>query len=161
MDRIRISAAVATYNGERYIREQMDSIWKNLSKEDEIIISDDGSSDHTLEILKEYEGKEIPVKVIKGPGLGIKQNINAALKECRGEYIFLADQDDVWTDDKVEKVMQYLEQGRLQTGYSRCESDGCCAYACADGIFFCISWFKGRIFEQFAEKPLYGMLYGI
>ena len=53
MDRIRISAAVATYNGERYIREQMDSIWKNLSKEDEIIISDDGSSDHTLEILKD------------------------------------------------------------------------------------------------------------
>ena len=117
MDRIRISAAVATYTGERYIREQIDSIWKNLSKEDEIIISDDGSSDHTLEILKEYEGKEIPVKVIKGPGLGIKQNINAALKECRGEYIFLADQDDVWTDDKVEKVMQYLsrEDCRLVT----------------------------------------------
>ena len=61
--------------------------------------------------------KEIPVKVIKGPGLGIKQNINAALKECRGEYIFLADQDDVWTDDKVEKVMQYLsrEDCRLVT----------------------------------------------
>ncbi len=108
MGTIRISVAMAAYNGERYIREQLDSILKNLSAMDEIVVSDDGSTDATLDILKEYQQKDIPLKIVKGPGKGIKQNINAALMECRGDYIFLADQDDVWADDKVEKVMQYL-----------------------------------------------------
>lgn len=108
MQDIRISVAVATFNGEKYIRAQMDSILKNLSAEDEIIVSDDGSKDATLDILKEYQNGEIPVKVIAGPGRGIKQNIAAALEECRGRYIFLADQDDVWTEHKVETVMRRL-----------------------------------------------------
>lgn len=110
MKKIRISVAVASYNGEKYIREQMDSILKNLSKEDEIVVSDDGSTDGTWEILKEYQTGDIPVKIIKGPGRGIKQNINEALMHCRGTYIFLADQDDVWTEHKVETVMKYLGQ---------------------------------------------------
>lgn len=108
MKKIRISVAVASYNGENYIKEQLDSILTNLSKEDEIVVSDDGSTDRTLTILKEYQTGEIPVRVIKGPGKGIKQNINEALLHCRGSYIFLADQDDVWTDHKVETVMKYL-----------------------------------------------------
>ena len=108
MKKIRISVAVASYNGEKYIKEQMDSILKNLSIEDEIVVSDDGSTDRTKEILKEYEAGKIPVKVIDGPGRGIKANINEALLHCRGTYIFLADQDDVWQSRKVETVMNYL-----------------------------------------------------
>lgn len=108
MSRARISVAVATYNGERFIREQMDSILQNLSPLDEVVVSDDGSSDATLDILKEYCGGEIPVTVIDGPKKGIKQNIGTALSRCGGQYIFMADQDDVWTDDKVSKVMEYL-----------------------------------------------------
>lgn len=108
MEKVRISVAVATYNGEKYIREQLDSILANLSAEDEIIVSDDGSTDTTPDILKEYQNKEIPLKVVAGPGKGIKQNINEALKHCRGQYIFLADQDDVWAQNKVSKVMEYL-----------------------------------------------------
>lgn len=108
MNKIRISVAVASYNGEKYIKEQMDSILKNLSKEDEVVVSDDGSTDRTKEILKEYEAGEIPVKVIDGPGKGIKANINEALLHCLGRYIFLADQDDVWQERKVETVMKYL-----------------------------------------------------
>lgn len=108
MNKIRISVAVASYNGEKYIKEQMDSILRNLSKEDEIVVSDDGSTDRTKEILKEYEAGEIPVKIIDGPGKGIKANINEALLHCRGRYIFLADQDDVWQEHKVETVMKYL-----------------------------------------------------
>lgn len=108
MCEVRISVAVATYNGEKYIKEQMDSILQNLTLEDEIVVSDDGSKDATLEILRKYQQGAIPVKVLSGPGKGIKQNIATAIKECRGKYIFLADQDDVWTKDKVEKVMQYL-----------------------------------------------------
>lgn len=108
MEKVRISVAVATYNGEKYIREQIESILDNLSPCDEIIVSDDGSTDATLDILKEYEGQEIPLQIIQGPGKGIKQNINEALKCCHGQYIFMADQDDVWTKDKVQTVMQYL-----------------------------------------------------
>lgn len=110
MKEIRISVALASYNGEKYIKEQLDSILKNLSRQDEIVISDDGSTDSTLDILKEYQNGEIPLKVVKGPQKGIKQNIGEALKHCRGQYIFLADQDDVWTDDKVKTVMSYLGQ---------------------------------------------------
>lgn len=108
MKKTRISVAVATYNGERFIREQMDSILKNLSARDEIVVSDDGSSDATPDILEEYKGREVPVTVVAGPGKGIKQNIGEALRHCKGRYIFLADQDDVWAEDKVEKVMEYL-----------------------------------------------------
>lgn len=108
MGKTRISVAVATYNGERYLKEQMDSILKNLRRGDEIVVSDDGSEDQTLAILQTYQGQKIPVRVLTGPGRGIKQNIANALKACRGQYIFLADQDDVWADDKVSCVMQYL-----------------------------------------------------
>lgn len=108
MNSIRVSVALAAFNGEKYIREQLDSILENLSKQDEIVASDDGSSDRTWDILKSYEGKDIPVRVIKGPGRGVKQNINAALKCCRGKYIFLADQDDVWVSGKVDRVLRYL-----------------------------------------------------
>jgi len=105
---MKVSIAMTTYNGEKYIKEQMDSILKNLSIEDEIVVSDDGSTERTKEILKEYEAGKIPVKVIDGPGRGIKANINEALLHCRGTYIFLADQDDVWQSRKVETVMNYL-----------------------------------------------------
>lgn len=108
MGKTRISVALATYNGERYLKEQIDSVLRNLSSGDEIVVSDDGSSDATLDILKQYQGGRIPVRILKGPGKGIKQNIGTALSACRGQYIFLADQDDVWADGKVDRVMKYL-----------------------------------------------------
>ena len=108
MEQVRISVAVATYNGERYVKEQIESILKNLTAEDEIVVSDDGSSDRTVAILKEYQNGGTKVRIVKGPGKGIKQNINEALSHCRGRYIFLADQDDVWIDGKVARVMEVL-----------------------------------------------------
>ena len=108
MGKTRISVAMATYNGEKYIKEQMDSILKNLSGTDEIVVSDDGSKDATRDIIKSYEGCGIQIRLLDGPGRGIKQNIATAIGACCGQYIFLADQDDVWTEDKVERVMKYL-----------------------------------------------------
>jgi len=108
----RISVAMATYNGEKYIEEQLTSILKNLREGDEIVVSDDGSTDATLDKIRAMKMDGISLKIVEGPKLGIKQNIGNAIKECSGDYIFLSDQDDVWTDDKVEKVLPHLESGR-------------------------------------------------
>ena len=68
MGKVRISVVLAAYNGENYIREQMDSILANLSERDEILVSDDGSTDDTVKILREYENGRVPVRILKGPG---------------------------------------------------------------------------------------------
>lgn len=126
MGKVRISVALAAYNGEKYIREQIESILANLTKEDEIVVSDDGSVDQTIEILKEYQKGEIPLNVIEGRGEGIKKNIENAIRHCRGEYIFLSDQDDVWMPDKVERVMEYLgKEGCLLVNHDARVMDGC------------------------------------
>lgn len=100
----RVSVAMATYNGEKYIKEQIESILKNLQKNDELVISDDGSNDSTLNIINSFGDKRI--KLIKGPGKGIKQNFNNAIKNTKGDYIFLSDQDDIWMDNKVDMVLK-------------------------------------------------------
>ncbi len=102
-----ISVAMATYNGEKYIKEQIDSILNNLSEEDELVISDDGSVDKTLEIIQSYQDNRI--KLMNGPKKGVKQNFANALSKCRGKYIFLSDQDDIWEKNKVKKVLEVFE----------------------------------------------------
>lgn len=119
-----ISVCMATYNGERFIKEQIDSILPQLSTEDELIISDDGSTDRTLEIIASYNDKRI--KVLhhkKNPEIAkIKhsrnfyyatENFENALKEARGDYIFLSDQDDVWMPNKVEICIEKLKESDL------------------------------------------------
>lgn len=106
-----ISVAMATYNGEKYIKEQIDSILLNLIKGDEIIISDDGSTDKTLDIIKEY--KEERIRIIEGPRRGVKQNFANAIKHCKGKYIFLSDQDDIWMKNKVETVLKVFEEKKV------------------------------------------------
>lgn len=101
-----ISVAMATYNGEEYIKEQLDSILVQLNNNDEIVISDDGSSDNTINIINSYKDKRI--KLINGPKLGVKKNFENAIKNCQNEYIFLADQDDIWVGNKVEIVLNYF-----------------------------------------------------
>ena len=99
-----ISVAMATYNGEKFIKEQLDSILKQLDINDEIIISDDGSTDNTINIINSYNDKRI--KLIDGPKLGVKQNFANAINNCNGKYIFLSDQDDIWLDNKVNIVLK-------------------------------------------------------
>lgn len=106
----KISVAVTTYNGETYLREQLDSILENLREQDELIISDDGSKDATLNIIGEYLQKDQRVHLVKGPRQGIKKNVENAIRQCSGEYIFLADQDDIWMPHKVKRVMEVFER---------------------------------------------------
>ena len=103
-----ISVCIATYNGERYIRQQIESIVCQLNVDDEIIVSDDGSTDGTLDIVKGIGDKRI--KIIEGPGRKSPiLNFECALKTSKGDFIFLSDQDDVWKPDKVEICMKWLK----------------------------------------------------
>jgi len=105
---VRVSVCIATYNGERFIREQLESILIQLGIEDEIIVSDDGSTDRTLDILKSYDDKR--VKIIRNNGYkGVAHNFENALSHANGEYIFLCDQDDIWADNKVEVILENLK----------------------------------------------------
>lgn len=95
---------MATYNGEKYIKEQLDSILSQLDVSDEIIISDDGSTDSTKEIISRYEDARIKF-FVNSNGKGPVRNFENAIKKASGEYIFLSDQDDIWRADKIQKIV--------------------------------------------------------
>lgn len=105
-----ISVAMATYNGEKYIREQLTSIINQLGEDDEVIISDDKSSDNTTSIINEFIEKDKRIKLIKGPCLGVIKNFENAISNCKNDYVFLSDQDDIWHDNKIESVLSCFEK---------------------------------------------------
>lgn len=110
-----ISVCMATHNGAKFIKEQIDSILKQLGDEDELVISDDGSSDNTLDILQRYNDSRIKVFKQNSPkGLPAHEyatlNFENALHNAKGDFIFLSDQDDIWVDNKVAVSMKYLEK---------------------------------------------------
>lgn len=107
-----ISVCMATYNGERFIREQLESIFSQLNPDDEVIVSDDGSTDATLEIVERFSDSRIRV-LTGGKRLGPIYNSERALASARGEYIFLSDQDDVWLADKVSECLRGLRDADL------------------------------------------------
>lgn len=102
----RISVAMVSYNGGQYIGEQIASILPQLGEQDELVVSDDGSADQTLGIIREYRRQDARVRLVEGPGKGVKKNVEHALRHTEGDYIFLADQDDIWMPDKVKQVME-------------------------------------------------------
>lgn len=116
---IRVSVCLATYNGEKYIREQMDSIITQLTDKDEIIISDDHSSDNTINIIKQYNDKRIKI-FFNEKEKGYTNNFENALKKAKGQYIFLSDQDDKWVSDKVNITLKYLIQDKYDMVISDC-----------------------------------------
>lgn len=108
----RISVCMATYNGERFIGQQISSILCQLGTDDELVISDDGSSDATCEVIKSFDDARIKLVSNPNPKSPIR-NFEHALQCAQGEYLFLADQDDVWFETKVEVVTQLLQAAEL------------------------------------------------
>jgi len=106
---MKFSVCMATYNGEKYIKEQLDSILSQLSENDEIIVSDDSSTDKTVEIIKMYDNKKIKLfedQKFENPIF----NFENALKHTSGDVIVLADQDDVWKPNKIEMIKKYMRK---------------------------------------------------
>jgi len=98
---------MATYNGEKYICAQLGSILKQLSENDEVVISDDSSTDRTLEVIKSFKDKRIQLYE-HNHFLSPTWNFENALKRASGDIIFLSDQDDIWLHNKVEVMAKLL-----------------------------------------------------
>lgn len=111
---------MAVYNGEKYLKEQLDSILQQLGEKDEVVISDDGSADHTAAIIRSYAVADARIRLVAGPGLGIKQNIAHAVSQAQGAYIFLADQDDVWKPEKVKRVLEVFREKKCHVVVHDC-----------------------------------------
>jgi glycosyltransferase involved in cell wall biosynthesis len=109
---------MATYNGEKYIKKQIDSILCQLESNDELIISDDGSTDTTVEIIKSYQDNRIKLLFhrrdncfLTKPAVAFifaAKNFENSLRYARGDYIFLSDQDDVWEKNKINVMGSLL-----------------------------------------------------
>lgn len=104
---MKISVALCTFNGEKYISEQLDSILNQSVKVDEIIVCDDMSTDETYQILEKYKNDNPSIFKIFQNETNLKsvKNFEKAINLCSGNVIFLSDQDDIWTIEKVEKCV--------------------------------------------------------
>jgi glycosyltransferase involved in cell wall biosynthesis len=105
-----ITVCIPTFNGAKYIREQMESILVSpLVKE--ILVADDGSADDTVAIVESC--KDTRIKIFEGPGAGVVNNYEFLLGKATGRYVFLADQDDVWFPNKVAVLVERLHKADL------------------------------------------------
>ena len=109
--RARFSIAMATFNGEAYIGEQLDSLARQIVLPDELIVCDDGSSDKTVEFLEEFQtSAPFPVKLYKNPSrLGFADNFLKAATKCSGDWVAFCDQDDIWFPNKLLSVSEVIE----------------------------------------------------
>ncbi|MDR3415442.1 MAG: glycosyltransferase family 2 protein [Nevskia sp.] len=149
---IRVSVCIATYNGEKYIARQLESIASQLSPDDEIVLVDDQSSDRTLDIVRSLDFGIL--KIVRAPSRGgPTAAFGLALQHARGEFIFLSDQDDVWLPGKVEKMLSALERADLVV------SDACVVDEKLGPIFpsfFVLRGSKPGVFRNFFRNSYVG-----
>ena len=104
---------MAVFNGEAYMRQQIDSILCQLEEQDELVISIDPSADASQTIAADYAARDTRISVLEGPGRGAIQNFENALNHAAGQYIFLSDQDDIWQPNKREECLDALEKDNV------------------------------------------------
>ena len=106
----KIDVLLATYNGEKYLKEQIDSILNQTYKNIHLIISDDNSKDSTRAILEQYQKQDSRITIyLQEQNLGYIKNFEFLLKKVESDYYMLSDQDDVWLPEKIKKSMQTLK----------------------------------------------------
>ena len=117
---MKISVCIATFNGGKYIKEQLDSIICQLNEKDEIIISDNGSIDNTIDIINQINSPLIKLVQLNNviindtsKSYAITSNFENVLKMAIGDYIFLCDQDDIWHPNKVNYCINEMQKNNL------------------------------------------------
>ncbi|MFL0415870.1 glycosyltransferase, partial [Sphingomonas sp. 179-A 2A2 NHS] len=115
MSNVRISFVVATYNGAAYVTQQLNSILGSLGPNDEIVISDDGSTDATVAQIRTIDDPRIRL-IIGRERLGYQGNFARAIAAARGAYIFFSDQDDVCLPERVPLSLARLQQASCVCG---------------------------------------------
>ena len=115
---MKLSVALCTFNGQAFLERQLNSILNQTRQIDEIIVCDDGSSDLTVSILNKYASNypDIFKIFVNDQNLNVSKNFEKAMILCHGDYIFLADQDDLWKTDKVAKILKVFEQNPTAEG---------------------------------------------
>lgn len=113
---MKISVVLTTYNGEKYLKKQLKSIWEQELQPDEVIISDDNSTDSTQLIVESFIKEHnidgwVLVKNLPN-NTGITNNYLNGIKRCQGDIVFLSDQDDVWKPDKIKKCVDTLKNNK-------------------------------------------------
>ena len=108
----RIDILMATYNGEKYLVEQLDSIINQTYRNWNLLIRDDNSTDKTLEIIQNYHKKDKRIKILKDNkgNLGIVKNFEELLKSSESEFIMFSDQDDIWVENKLDMYLKMIEK---------------------------------------------------
>ena len=116
----KIDILLATYNGSKYLHEQLDSILSQSYGNINVIIRDDGSSDNTVMIIKEYEQKDNRVKLLSDNlgNLGFVRNFEKLMKNSTSEYLMFSDQDDIWYNNKVETSYKRIKAIEEKNGKS-------------------------------------------
>ena len=174
-----VSVCIATYNGSKYIEEELRSILPQLNCDDEIIISDDGSSDNTIDIIRSFNDERIKIFVHKRTQVKYKfdyttRNFENAIYNSKGDFIFLADQDDVWLPNKYSVMMDSLKENDIVISDCKivdkdlniiCESKFKTSYPsnriipCLKGNknIGCCMAFKRRIIDRVLPFPPYGV----
>ena len=109
MKKKSVSIALATWNGSKFLRKQLDSIFNQTHAPVEVIVTDDCSDDGTLNILNEYKKKNGLNFSVNSHRLGVAQNFAKAISLCKGDYIALADQDDIWLKEKIEMLLREID----------------------------------------------------
>ena len=119
---MKIDILMATYNGEKYLKEQIDSILNQTHKDFRLLISDDCSQDATRQILQEYVEKDNRVVVfLQTKNLGVVLNFEYLMKKVENEYFMFSDQDDIWQKDKIEKSLDQMLKTNSDLVYSDLE----------------------------------------
>ncbi|MDI1243725.1 MAG: glycosyltransferase family 2 protein [bacterium] len=109
---MRTSIAMATFNGSKYVCEQLESFGRQSRLPDEVVVSDDGSTDATLDIVREFAARSsFEIRVFTNEAMrGVVSNFQNAISHCTGELIFLSDQDDVWHERKIDTIVQEFDR---------------------------------------------------
>lgn len=147
-----ISIAMTTYNGEKYIERQLETIWNQSLPADEIIICDDSSQDRTIEIIKAFieKNQTDKIRLIQNDtNLGYIKNFHKAISLTCGDYIFLADQDDEWHADKIERTLHVLKEENASVICTNC-----CLIDEKSNIIPNPTWFDRNPFIDCVSQPV-------